>query len=376
AGSIISIDARQPPFKMPGGKRAWFYNGIDLASEAFTCWVHGKDKEGLIVDFYRQMVRNYAMWGFNLPAELEAEMSLNSSFTDGLLREGAMFQYVRIEANNARGKRMEAYYKPLRYQLEKKREGWLARPFALSESNQAGPDAVPELPYDNIIEGCLRDIETWNNMPHSVHTHMSRWKVFCEMQNPNLRPTNYQSILPYIGYKTNTSCNVGIIRLQRSEFLLGENGQISTGEQLIRLMKQVEGQEIEVYWLDGNDGNVLKALIFQGTQYICEAVAKPTYNRARIEQTPQDLENRELMSKYVATIEAYAKQQKAALEPITIIENTPVVNKDFVMPGLKKSHAYVQQQEVEILDQAPEEYEEFTEPAAQRSYVRSLSDRF
>ncbi|WP_394771876.1 hypothetical protein, partial [Mucilaginibacter sp.] len=76
AGSIISIDDRQPPFKMADGKRVWFYNGIDLGSEAFTCWVHGSTKEGIILEFYRQLVRNYAQWGFSLPAELEAEASL------------------------------------------------------------------------------------------------------------------------------------------------------------------------------------------------------------------------------------------------------------------------------------------------------------
>jgi hypothetical protein len=126
AGSIISIDDRQPPFKTPDGKRVWFYNGIDLASEAFTCWVYGDTKEGIIKEFYRELVRNYTVWGFNLPAELEAEMSLNSSYTTTFLREGVMFDHVRIEANNARGKRIERYFKSLRYGLEKERDGWLA----------------------------------------------------------------------------------------------------------------------------------------------------------------------------------------------------------------------------------------------------------
>ncbi|HAZ00679.1 MAG TPA: hypothetical protein DCY97_00670 [Marinilabiliales bacterium] len=58
AGSIISIDDRQPPFEYADGKRAWFYNAIDLGSEAITCWVYGTTKEGIIDDFYRQLVRN------------------------------------------------------------------------------------------------------------------------------------------------------------------------------------------------------------------------------------------------------------------------------------------------------------------------------
>ena len=115
SGSIISIDDRQPPFMMENGKRIWFYNGVDLASEAITVWVYGTTKEGIILDFYRQMVRNYTEWGLQLPAELEAESALNSSYTETFLRPGAMFDYVRIEANNARAKRVERVNRVLRY---------------------------------------------------------------------------------------------------------------------------------------------------------------------------------------------------------------------------------------------------------------------
>jgi hypothetical protein len=372
AGSILSIDDRQPPFIYNQNKdRVWFYNGIDLHSEAFTCWVPGRTKEGLILEFYRQLVRNYAEWNINLPAELEAEMSLNSSFVNTFLREGAMFQYVRIEANNARGKRIEAYYRPLRYKLEKKRIGWLARPHALSESNQSGPDKVQIVPYDDIIEGCLQDIETWNNMPHTLYPELTRWDVFLQNQNPDLKPTNYLAILPYLGYKTPTSCNTGIIQLQSKKFLLGDNGSVSTGEKLISFMKQVEGKDIDVYWLNDNDGGILKALVFIGTQYICEAVAQPTYNRARIEQTPQDHANRELMSKYVATIEAFGRNQKRTLEQVTIINNQPAARKAFVMRGLRQTHEdYVP---AGALPPIPEDDNDLLpEP----SYARSLKDRY
>lgn len=322
AGSIISIDDRQPPFKSLDGKRVWFYNGIDLGSEAFTCWVYGESKEGIITEFYRQLVRNYHEWGFNLPHELEAEMSLNSSFVDTFLREGAMFQKVRIEANNARGKRIERYYGSLRYEYEKEREGWLARPHALKESNQQGVDVakVPAVPYEDIIDGCLADIEKWNNAPHAVHTDKTRWEVFCEMQHPELQPTNYIAILPHIGYKTETSVRAGIIRLQRQEFLIGIDGKVALSDKLISLMARIEGRDIDVYWLDGNNGEVIKALIFYNGQYVCEAVRKPTYNRATLERTPQDETNREIMSSYVASVEAFGRRMRQNIGSVTVIE--------------------------------------------------------
>jgi hypothetical protein len=372
AGSIISIDDRQPPFKMPDGKRIWFYNGIDLGSEAFTTWVYGKSKENIILDFYRQMVRNYAAWGLCLPAELEAEMSLNSSYVDTFLQEGAMFQHVRIEANNARGKRIEAYYRPLRYALEKKREGWLARPFARDESNQAGSHEVKAMYYDDIVEGCLQDIETWNNMPHSVHTHLSRWEVFMQMQHPNLKPINYKAILPFLGYPTKTSCNVGIIKLQGGEYLLGENGEVCVhSEKLISLMKRVEGHNVTVYWLDGNDGKVIKALVYIGNTLMCEAVAKPRYNRAKIEQTPKDHEAREIMSKYVAIIEAYGRNRKRAIEPVTTLDNTPAPNKTFIIPGLKVN-AVKAFASGEVMPE-PDKYDDFLQYP---TIKRQLKDRF
>ncbi|MBD1394295.1 hypothetical protein [Mucilaginibacter glaciei] len=374
AGSIISIDDRQPPFKDLSGKRVWFYNGIDLGSEAFTCSVYGDSKDGIIMEFYRQLVRNYHHWGFHLPAELECEMSLNSSFKDTFLREGEMFQYVRIEANNPRGKRIERYFRTLRYEYEKDKEGWLARPHAKSENNQAVTDSekIPRLPYEKIVDNAIDDIETWNSRKHSVHTHMTRWEVFCEMQHPDIKPTNYIGILPYIGYHTKTSCNVGIIRLQRKEFLLGNEGKISLGDRLIGLMKQVEGQEISIYWLDDHEGQVFKALVFIGTQYICEAIAKPVYGRATIEQTPEDYTARSIMSAYVATIDSYGRRRKQQIEPVTIINNTPPEPKTFTMPGMRGLQARL----IGSGEILPEFEEAEVENIPSQSFRKSLKDRF
>lgn len=335
AGSIISIDDRQPPFEYAKNSRVWFYNGIDLGSEAFVCWVYGKTKEGIILDFYRQLVRNYAQWGLNLPAELEAELSLNASFKDTFLKEGNMFQYVRIEPNKARGKRIEQYYRPLRYKHEKGHEGWLPRPFALDESNQAGPAIIPQIPYEQIIERCLWDIQNWNNTEHSKIEGKTRWEVFLQTQNPNVRPTNYRGIIPYLGYTTKTSCHAGIIRLQKKEYLLGNDGLIAVGSPLIDLMTAVEGRDITIHWLDDNFGNILKAYVYQGDRFVCEAVLKPTYQRARIERTAKDDHNLHLMSSYTETITAYTRRRKGDFDKVTVIDNTPrTLNNSFQIEGL------------------------------------------
>ncbi len=375
SGSIISIDDRQPPFKMPNGKRIWFYNAIDLGSEAFTCWVHGQSKEGIIVDFYRQLVRNYAEWGINLPNELEAEMSLNSSFTETFLQEGAMFNNVRIEANNARGKRIEAYYRQLRYKYEKNRAGWLARPHALSEANQQGGNKVPTVQYGEIVRGCLQDIEDWNNAPHSVHKNMTRWEVFMNTQHPNLTPTNYKGFIKHLGYHTATSCKAGIVKLNNTEFLLGEGGMISLGDKLVKLMERIEGANISVYWLDDNDNEVLKAFAYLNDTYVCELIKKPVYNKAKLEQTDDDLKARQLMSSYVSTIEAFGRSQIQTIDKVIVIDNSPKTPKSFVMRGLATSKTF-SDSVGELIDENPIKDEMQTVETVYPVNKKSLIDRF
>lgn len=371
AGSIISIDDRQPPFKYDKNNRIWAYMGIDLASGAFTTWVFGKSKEGIILEFYREMVRMYHHWGVQLPAELEAEMSLNSSYVHTFLRPGNMFEHVHIEANNARAKRIEAYFGKLRYGIEKTRLGWIPRHSAIRESEQFNEEKVPIVPYNEIIKGCKKDIATWNNMPHNTNPDISRWDYFMQNQNPNLKPTNYIGILPHIGYKTTTSCNAGIILLNNSEFLLGDKGVIHTGDALINMMKRVEGAKLDIYWLNELDStDVIKALIFMGDQYIGEAIEKPVHHRATIEQTAEDKANKSLMSAYKNTITAYMSHQKSNLERLVIIDSRQItVNNNFKMPGLEDPKDYTNSDDVEIL---PTEDIEPPVTSSQKSFL----DRF
>lgn len=381
AGSILSIDDRQPPFEYAKGKRMWFYNGIDLGSEAFTCWVWGTGKADIIEDFYREMVRNYTEWGISIPAELECESNLNASYRDTLLREGNMFQYVRIEANNARGKRIEMYYRQLRYAIEKEEEGWLGRPFALSEANQARPDGKI-IPYEQLVRKCLKHIQTWNNMPHSIYKHKTRWEVFMERQNPDLRPTNWHGILPWLGEKTSKTCRAGNISWRNKSFLLlAENGQIQTGQALIDLMSVVEGQKLDIYWMDGHEGQLLKALAYLNGRYVCELLPKPIVNRARIEQTQEDRKAMEMLSRYNETIRGYVTRRKNEIGKIIIVDNRKkTLNDKFQIRDLAQDmHLMVYNDEPEDDDLVVDVETTFEQPSkrVQTAYeLPSMSDSF
>lgn len=397
AGSIISIDDRQPPFKYAGNNRPWMYMGIDLASEAWICAVHGKSKEGIIIEFYQKLVRNFHKWGLNMPNELECEMSLNSSFTNTFLQEGRLFQTVRMEANNARGKKIERYFGELRYRYEKEREGWLARPHAMRESNQAGPknafsiskdeglSKAPIIPYNKIIEGCFIDIERWNNQPHSVHTDKTRWQVFKENQHPDLKPINWHAILPHLGYETHTTCQLnGIINLNNCEFLPGVDGYVALSDQLITIMKKIAGKAITVRWLDNDHGNVIKAHVYlkDSDAVICEAVPKPVYQRATIERTPLDEDNYKIMSVFAATIDRYGREKAASINKVILIDKTPELPKTFVMDELAELRrrngnggpCETQTEEPEILNTEDDNEEMETVPA--QSFFKPLKERW
>lgn len=158
--------------------------------------------------------------------------------------------------------------------------------------------------------------------------------------------------------------------------LLGMNGTIAVGSNLINLMKIVEGRDITVKWLDGNDGRILKAFIYVNGEYACEAIPKPIYNRARIERTAEDEANYQLMSSYVATIEAYARRRSGEVEKVTVIDNRPrTLNATFQIDAL--SHYQPSTETALPLS----DFSDFEQPipagiSAPQSQRASLKDRF
>jgi hypothetical protein len=209
---------------------------------------------------------------------------------------------------------------------------------------------------------------------------MTRWEVFLAMQNPNVRPTNYRAIIPYLGYKTETSCRAGIIKLDSKEFLLGNNGVIAVGSQLVQLMDVAEDHRLNVRWLDGNDGEVLKAYVYVGDTFVCEAVRKPEYHRARIERTAECEANLTLMSSYTATITGYSRERRAEIDHITIIDNRPkTLNNKFQIAGITRYEA--SEMPVETL---PTEFEDDSDMVlveagagtVETSFKRDFKDRY
>jgi hypothetical protein len=375
SNTLISVDDRQPPFAMANNERIWLYVAYDIASEFYICVVHGKTKEGLILDFYRQLLRNIMAMGVGMPIGLECESSLNSQFVNTFLQEGVMFEDIRIEANNARGKKVESANRQMRYQIEKKHANFISRPFARNESNQAGTNKTKPMLYNEIVEQALQDYKDWNNEKHSKNSDLTRHEYFLQNQHPECREPNFMAILPYLGKKTETSCNVGSIRFRSDEYWLGEDGKIATGERLIALMRLVEGHNVTIYWLDDDMGNIIKALVFMGTRPICEAIKKPKIPRAKVDFKPEHMEIEQTVFAYINTITSYGKQVKNSIESVTIINNNPKPKGTYKIPGLKSNETLSNWGEAKALPDLPTE-DDFINKDNNISFVKPLRDTF
>jgi hypothetical protein len=342
-GAIISVDDYQPPFKWAegGGNRMWFYAAQDLGSTAITAWVWGDSKEGIIIDFYRQLVRNYAEWGLCLPYLIECEMALNSSFMNTFLSPGAMFQKVRVYPNKPRAKKIERTIRDLRLQKAAKHPAFVARPDAHDENYQQKPGKQIFLSKDEIVDIELGYIEEWNNEPHpdrDVYPGMTRWQVFMQKQNPALKPINWRGILPYIGHVTRTSMRMGRITLQGIDRVVGINGEVALGETLLNIMNEIEGREVNVHWLDDNNGNVLKAHVYDADgRLICEVLDDLPFHRSELDQTDQCRKNMELYFAYENTVDGHANRIARSINSVELIETEVKPKGDFRIAGLRRN---------------------------------------
>jgi hypothetical protein len=372
-GAILSVDDYQPPFKWDdgAGNRMWFYAAQDLGSTAITAWVWGDSKEGIIEEFYRQLVRNYAEWNVCLPYEIECEASLNSSFTDTFLAPGAMFQKVRVLPNKPRAKRIERTVRDLRLAKASKHPAFVARPDAKDENYQQKPGKQIYLSKEEIVEFELSVIEDWNNELHpdqDVYPGLTRWQVFEQHQNPKLQPINWKGILPHLGKIEPTSMKMGRIRLQYLDRVVGFDGAPALGESLIRVMNEIEGQEVNAYWLDGNDGEVLKAHVYSDTgRFVCEVLDDLPFHRSELDQTERCKRNMQLYFAYERTVEAHANRIARSITGVELIPLEVPKQGGFKIRGLRRNIPATEATGAILEENAPERtYEPISNDLADR----------
>ena len=88
--------------------------------------------------------------------------------------------------------------------------------------------------------------------------------------------------------------------------------------------------------MDGNDREVLKAMVYYDDMLICELLPKPTYSRSYHELDDTGKINRQIMSAYENTVNAYMRDRKNDIDRLTVIDRrSKILNNKFVIPGLE-----------------------------------------
>jgi hypothetical protein len=349
AGSLISMDDRDLPFKTINNIRVKAYLAMDVASECFIGYAFdATDKDmHLVMNCFKDMYQKLKHSGYNQPAEVEVEQHLMSTLKDGLLKEGAVFPMVRFaQAANPQEKSIERAFRRLRYGIDKKSsKSWIPRPFAKDEANQGKEENEVKhaITPQEAIELAIANINTWNNQPHHNQKKfkgLTRLQVWQQKQNENLLPIEWKHIAKYIGKHTSSSISRGEIRAYNSLYVLDKMAQTADLE---------NGKNLEIYGIENTDGTIDNIHIYKNDEYVLTATKKIKPQKARIEQTDEDRKVIGIRQAYTAEFDATVKRKKNAMQKIAIVKNETIQQ--------------AQNTEVEIVEDLQEEEFEFVEPS-------------
>lgn len=349
AGAILSLDDRDLPWKMHNGKRPVAYIAADVASECFVGWafakpatrendsVHGKNLN-LVYRMFQNLFQQLDFYGVNMPAEVEVENHLMSTLKETTLKEGNLFRYVRFAAaENPQEKNIEGFFRRLRYDFDKLQNnglGWLPRPHARDEANQARLEDAEKHTYDfeQIVQMATDSMMQWNAAPHpnqKKYPGKSRLEVWQDNQHPQLLPIEWRNVARYVGNKTETSVNRYELRCNNQLWKL-PNPELAniTGN---------NGRALDAWWIENAEGDVNRIYLYEkdSETFLCEALPKEIAHKARIEQTEQDGKVLGRNYRYNKGIEEHIREGKEALAPVAVISAANELPEDHTVEIIK-----------------------------------------
>lgn len=121
-------------------------------------------------------------------------------------------------------------------------------------------------------------------------------------------------------------------------------------------MRTLAGKEVDIHYMDDNDGSVLRAVIClrDDSRIVCEAVPQPVTARSALEETPEQRKNRELMARYRNTLEGYSRRHYQEIGKVVVIDHrSDTLNDKFRISSLDRWHHPEEREEVEILEETP-----------------------
>ena len=316
--SKITIDDRVFPFKTITGEKVWAYWIFDVLSEVLIGFAVGTDKTGeLMLAAIRNMFANPLIEQLGkMPAEIETEQHIASSFRDTLFKKGEVFDFVRFcKAKNAKEKHAEHSIKKIKYQQEKKRKSFQYRPFSKADSNRLNEDLNEKknlklYTVDEIKRNFLEDMYSHNHALHpnqNKYPGKSRLDVLKENVNPHLSPIKYRQIAEHIGEITETSIRKGYVRVQGRDHVLSD----------VSLLEQLKSKNVIAKWLRSNKN---KVWIYQGDTYLDECTVVENAQTAQIETNEEYNKRLGKQQKYVANFDEWVEEKRATLDQIHVEE--------------------------------------------------------
>jgi hypothetical protein len=299
--------------------RGWIYKyiAVDVVSGYWfrPAYVIGKPTIETVIESFRNMFCELSSHALPVPGELEVEYHLMKDIP--WLQD--LFPFVRF-CESPVEKRAEHKIKALKYGTAK-REGhtrgrWYANheAYRCVRNKMEGDFVEPLYQPQTIVADDLADIEKHNNELHPLqktYRGMTRKQVFLSNINPDLKPIEHWHLYRFIGNETETS-----IRNNDYCAVANEEFELINFDSLNRLKSN--NTKITAYWLPDDDGSINKVYLYQGENYIGEALnrSKFDYNENAIERTDEDRDNMLHQEKRLAKFDKFVKENRSDIPKI------------------------------------------------------------
>ncbi|MDY3337821.1 hypothetical protein PG279_01350 [Riemerella anatipestifer] len=314
--SKISLDDRDIMHtKMKDGSKVMAYYAFDDLSGAMIGIAHSKSKNHeLFLDCLRNMFQFTASHGLGIPMQMEVEKHLVSDFSEGLMKAGNVFPFVRwCNPTNSQEKYAENRIRAKKYGTEKDRHQNVGRHYARLESNRVTRQKIfdeqndnykfAKANYEQIVAWELEEQRLFNNELHHDQERFpgkTRLEVFLENVNPNLPKLNKALLSQFIGEHTETS-------ILRNQYVKVQYGKYQLPNPQVITMLAPNNYKVDAYYMPV-EGEVTEVYLYQNGEYICKCEPVPTFNRSNAEWTDTDAEKYKQAMDYIRKFDAFEKE--------------------------------------------------------------------
>lgn len=312
--SKITLDDRDIMHtKMHDGTKVMAYYAYDDLSGAMIGIAHSKSKNHeLYLDCIRSMFRFTTSYGIGVPMQMEVEKHLVSDFSEGLMKAGEIFPFVRwCNPTNSQEKYAEHLIKTKKYGVEKANNQNVGRHYARLDSNRITRQKIfdeqndnykfAKASYETIVANELIEQQEHNNEQHPNQEQfrgMTRLEVFLSNINPNLPKLNKALLVKYIGVHVPTS-------IRRSQYVTVQYGKYQLPSPQVLGMLAPNNYKVDAYYLPEDD--IKEVFLYQNGEYLCRCTPVPTFNRANAEWEQEDLDKYREAMKYIKEFDGMVK---------------------------------------------------------------------